>query len=128
MQCVPYAREISGIQIRGDAHTWWNTAQGRYQCSHIPKVGAVLVLSKTQRLKYGHVAVVKNVIDSRTIEVAHSNWGGDRKTRSINYRRMPVRDVSAGNDWSQVRFWHYPSGTYGSIYPVSGFIYPEKLY
>ena len=30
-QCVPFARLMSGIQIFGDAHTWWQQAAGRYQ-------------------------------------------------------------------------------------------------
>ncbi len=125
-QCVPYARDVSGIQIRGDAHTWWRQAQGRYERSAQPKVGSVMVLSKTQRLRYGHVAVVTKVIDSRNIEVEHANWGGDRETRSVVYTAMPVKDVSADNDWSKSRFWHYPSSTYGSVYPVSGFIYAPE--
>ena len=123
IQCVPYARKASGIPIRGDAHTWWWQAEGRYERGHIPKERAVMVLSKTSRLKYGHVAVVTRVIDSRNIEVEHANWGGDRKTRSIVYKSMPVKDVSSNNDWSKVRFWHYPSKTYGKVYSVSGFIY-----
>ena len=28
--CVPYARQLTGIQIFGDAHTWWDQAEGRY--------------------------------------------------------------------------------------------------
>lgn len=125
IQCVPYARQVSGIPIRGNAHTWWYQAAGRYHRSNMPIVGSVMVLSKTQRLRYGHIAVVKRVIDSRNIEVEHSNWGGDRATRSFVYKRMPVKDVSAGNDWSRARFWNYPSSSYGSVYPVSGFIYPH---
>ena len=70
--------------------------------------------------------MVQNVINSREIRVAHNNWGGDRKTRSYVYRRMPAIDVSPNNDWSQIRFWDYPSGTYGSVYKASGFIYPKK--
>lgn len=124
IQCVPYARKVSGIPIRGNAHTWWTQASGRYERSNTPKVGSVMVLSKTSRLKYGHLAVVKRVINSRNIEVEHSNWGGDRATRSVVYKRMPVKDASANNDWSRARFFHYPSKTYGSVYPVSGFIYP----
>ncbi len=124
VQCVPYARKVSGIQIRGDAHTWWGQAAGRYERSHIPKVGAVMVLSKTSRLKHGHLAVVKRVKNSRTIEVEHSNWGDDRQTRSMIYKRMPVKDVTVNNDWSQVRFYNYPSKTFGSVYAASGFIYP----
>lgn len=123
IQCVPYARKVSGIPIMGDAHTWWGQAQGRYETGHTPRVGAVLVLSKTSRLKYGHVAVVKRIIDNRTIEVAHANWGGDRYTRSYVYKNMPVKDVSKNNDWSRLRFWHYPSESFGSVYPASGFIY-----
>ena len=126
IQCVSYAREVSGIPIRGDAHTWWYQAEGRYKRSSIPNAGAVLVLSRTSRLNYGHLAVVKNIIDSRTIEVAHSNWGGDRETRCVIYNEMPVKDVSPNNDWSQLRFWNYPSKSYGSIYPASGFIYPNE--
>lgn len=30
LQCVPFARQLSGIRIFGDARTWWNQAQGRY--------------------------------------------------------------------------------------------------
>lgn len=125
IQCVPYARGVSGIPIRGNAHTWWRQAEGRYHRSAKPKEGAVMVLSKTSRLKYGHVAVVKRVVDSRKIEVTHANWGGDRETRRVIYERMPVIDVSANNDWSKARFWHYPSQTYGRVYSVSGFVYPK---
>jgi len=41
-QCVPFARLMSGIQIFGDAHTWWSQAAGRYQRGYTPKAGAVL--------------------------------------------------------------------------------------
>src|SRR3546814_5614904 len=30
-QCVPFARAASGIQIYGDAWTWWGQAEDRYQ-------------------------------------------------------------------------------------------------
>ncbi len=123
IQCVSYARSISGIPIRGDAHTWWHQAKGRYERGHKPKISAVFVLSKTSRMKYGHLSVVSAIVDARHIEVAHSNWGGDKKTRSVIYERMPVMDVSKNNDWSRVRFWHYPSRSYGRVYVASGFIY-----
>lgn len=127
MQCVPYAREASGIPIRGNAHTWWTQAQGKYECSKTkPKVGAVVVLSKTKRNKYGHVGVVSGIIDNRNIEVEHTNWGGSVATRRIVYKRMPAIDVSENNDWSKIRFWNYPSSSFGRIYPASGFIYPDK--
>ncbi len=123
MQCVPYAREESGIPIRGDAHTWWDQADGQYGRGAQPKVGAVMVLSKTPRLSYGHVAVVKKVVSKRLIEVAHSNWGSDKASRCIVYENMPVKDVSKNNDWSEAEFLDYPSNTFGRPYAVSGFIY-----
>ncbi len=124
-QCVPYARNRSGIQIRGNANTWWHQAahHPRYTRGQTPKAGSVIVLSKTNRLRYGHIGVVERVIDSRTIEVAHANWGGDRYTRSYVYNRMPAIDISKNNDWSKVRFWDYPSRSYGSVYPAYGFVY-----
>ena len=125
IQCVPHARNVSGIPIRGNAHTWWHQANGVYERRSTPKVGAVMVLSKTSRLKYGHLAVVKRVIDSRTIEVEHANWGGAMHERKIVYKNMPVIDSSEKNDWSRARFFNYPSRTYGSVYPVSGFIIPN---
>ena len=124
MQCVPYARQASGIPIRGNAHTWWKQAQDDYECSKdTPKVGAVLVLSKTKRNKYGHLAVVSNIVDKRTIEVEHTNWGRTIKQRKVIYKRMPAIDVSAKNDWSKIRFWNYASSSFGRVYPASGFIY-----
>ncbi len=125
-QCVPYAREVSGIPIRGNAHTWWYQAESKgYDRGRVPLKGSVFVLAKTSRLKYGHLSVVTNVVDSRKIEVEHTNWGGTMDERCIVYKRMPVIDVSKNNDWSKVRFWNYPSKSYGSVYKVYGFIYPK---
>jgi surface antigen len=125
-QCVPYAREVSGIPIRGNAHTWWYQAEGKgYSRGQVPLTGAVFVLAKTNRLKHGHLSVVKNVVNSRKIEVEHTNWGRTMDQRCIVYKRMPVKDVSENNDWSKVRFWNYPSKSYGSVYKVYGFIYPK---
>ena len=39
LQCVPYARQVSGIRIFGDAHTWWDQAAGHYARGNRPKVG-----------------------------------------------------------------------------------------
>jgi hypothetical protein len=36
LQCVPYARQASGIQLFGDARTWWDQAAGRYSRGHAP--------------------------------------------------------------------------------------------
>ena len=39
LQCVPYARALTGVEIRGDAHSWWGQAEGRYDRGEKPKVG-----------------------------------------------------------------------------------------
>ena len=121
LQCVPYAREQSGIQIRGDAWTWWDQAAGRYERGHRPEIGSVLVLRRRGG-SLGHVGVVSDIIDGRTIVLRHANW--------LNGGRIhldtPVRDVSSGGDWSAVRVWYTPGGVYGrSTYPAYGFIYPR---
>jgi surface antigen len=126
MQCVPYAREVSGIDITGDAWSWWDAAEGKYERGHQPRFMAVLVLSRTDRLKLGHVAVVVDVLGPREIRVTHANFGSDPVSRRIVYDSMPAIDVSIANDWSLVRFWNYQAKAWGITYEASGFIYPEK--
>jgi hypothetical protein len=36
---------------------------------------------------------------------------------------MPVTDVSAANDWSEIRLMN-KHGIFGRVYPAYGFIYP----
>ncbi len=124
ISCVPYARQVSGIQISGDAYSWWNSASPRYQRGQVPKAGSVLVLARTQKMRSGHVATVARVIDSRHITVNHSNWGNNTGRRSVIYHDMPVEDISKANDWSSVKFWNYEAGVYGFPYKAHGFIYP----
>jgi surface antigen len=124
LQCVPYARQVSGIGLRGDAWTWWRRAAGHYERGPVPRVGAVLVFSKTQRLRGGHLAVVTRIVNSREILVEQANWlnGGQI------HLNTPVRDVSPRNDWSLVRVWYTPGGSYGvRRYPTAGFIYQERV-
>ncbi len=123
IQCVPYARKVSGIPIYGDAHTWWYQAANKYARGNRPQEGAVLVLSKSNRLRYGHLAVVKRVVGPRDIDITHSNWGSDRKTRSVVYNSMRVRDISPNNDWTRLKFWNAYTNAFGSPYPAHGFIY-----
>lgn len=126
MQCVPFARMVSGIPIRGNAWTWWRQADGTFARADEPEVGAVLVLRKTRRLRYGHVAVVASVEGPRRITVAHANWGWNRATRARIHTAMPVIDVSPANDWSEVRFKDPSVATFGRVYPAHGFILPEQ--
>ena len=77
LQCVPFARDESGIEIRGDAKNWWRLAAGRYSRSRRPEEGAVFVMRGYHSEKHGHVAVVRQILDDRTIVVDHANWGND---------------------------------------------------
>ena len=122
LQCVPFARAVSGIEIRGNAWTWWNQAEGRYQRGNDPKVGSVMSFQRTSHMPLGHVAMVSKIIGDREVLLTHANWsyrgGIERNVRAI--------DVSAAGDWSQVKVWFAPNGDLGtSVYPVNGFIYPN---
>jgi len=124
LQCVPYARQLSGLQIRGDAWTWWPAAEGRYQRGPTPRVGSVLVLKRTNRLRFGHLAVVTQVVGPREVLAEHANW----LNRGRIHRNVPVVDVSPANDWSLVRLWYVPGNHLGGrSYPAHGFIHPVAL-
>ncbi|MFM5949789.1 MAG: CHAP domain-containing protein [Novosphingobium sp.] len=125
LQCVPYARQVTGIQIYGDAHTWWGQAEGRYARGFKPKVGAVLALKPSGGSTLGHVAAVSRIIDKRTILIRHSNWSPINGRRGQIEDNVKVIDVSPANDWSEVRVWYAPlQALGGSHWPVQGFIYP----
>ncbi|MXO58159.1 CHAP domain-containing protein [Altererythrobacter salegens] len=127
LECVPYAREVSGIQIYGDAHTWWDQAAGRYQRGHTPKAGAVMAFEPYGNMRLGHVAAVSKVIDSRTVLLRHSNWSPIDGRRGQVEDDVRAVDVSPNNDWSQVRVWYAPLGDLGTTaWPVEGFIYPGR--
>jgi surface antigen len=127
LQCVPYAREVTGIQIYGDAWTWWDQADGRYARGHTPRVGAVMAFQPYGSMTLGHVAAVSKVIDSRTVLLRHANWSpidGRRGQIEDNVRAV---DVSPANDWSEVRVWYAPiQGLGTTAWPVAGFIYPNR--
>jgi surface antigen len=119
LQCVPFARERSGVAIRGNANTWWKQAAGEFVRVKAPAVGSVIVM-QTRR---GHVGVVTKVVDSRTIVIDHSNWFSNGQI----YLDQPVMDVSANNDWSKVVVWNGPRASYGKrALGVSGFIVPAS--
>ncbi len=125
-ECVPFARAISGVNIFGDAHTWWDQAEGRYKRGTRPKVGAVLAFIPHNGMQLGHVAVVSGIIDARTITVTHANWSPINGTRGQIERDVEVLDVSENGDWSAVRVWFAPLGDLGTTaWPVHGFIYPD---
>ncbi len=125
LECVPVARAISGIQIMGNANTWWGQAEGRYSRGHEPRKGAVMTFIPHGAMKLGHVAAVSRVVDDRTVLVTHSNWSLINGRRGQIERNVKVIDVSERGDWSAVRVWYAPIQDLGTtIWPVHGFIYP----
>ena len=127
LQCVPYARERSGVKIYGDARTWWDQAAGRYRRGNRPKPGAVMTFRPSGSMTLGHVAAVARVIDSRTVLLDHANWSPIDGRRGQVERGVKAIDVSPANDWSQVRVWYAPLQDLGTTaWPVAGFIYNER--
>jgi surface antigen len=128
-QCVPFARMTSGIEIFGDAWTWWQQAAGKYAQGFAPKAGAVLVFKPNGVMTKGHVAVVSHVLTDRVIQVNHANWSVIGGERGQVEQDVTVIDVSTAGDWSLVKVWYDPSRDLGSTtYPTYGFIYqsPES--
>lgn len=118
--CVPYARQVSDVQLKGDAWRWWDAATGVYAKGHTPKPGSVLVFRRTGEMRRGHVAVVRQVVSSRKIIVDHANWS---RHGGIDHD-VAIVDVSPRNDWSETRVWYGPIHDYGDrAYPTYGFIY-----
>ena len=125
-QCVPFARLISGVQIFGDAWTWWQQAAGRYETGFTPRAGAVLCFKPTARMRLGHVAVVSQVLTDRVVQITHANWSPIEGSRGKVEKDVTVIDVSDSGDWSQVKVWYDPNRDLGgSTYATHGFIYPD---
>lgn len=123
LQCVPFAREVSGIDIRGNAKTWWAQAAGRYERGNAPREGSVLTLPGYGKMGNGHVAMVSKIVSDREVLLTHANWsrrgGIERNVRAI--------DVSDRGDWSRVKIWFAGNGDLGmTSYPAYGFIYANR--
>lgn len=128
LQCVPFARALTGVEIRGDAHSWWDQAEGRYERGSRPKVGAVMTFVPHGNMRLGHVAAVRRIIDKRTLLISHANWSTIDGVRGHIEEDVRVIDVSEENDWSRVRVWYTPNGALGTTeWPLHGFIYPDRL-
>jgi surface antigen len=128
LQCVPFARAESGVEIRGNAGTWWAQAAGQYERGDEPREGAVMAFAGSRAMPIGHVAVVRKIVGDREILIDHANWS------PINGRRGQIEDdvraidVSPGNDWSEVRVWYGPiQAIGGTAWPVAGFIYNRPV-
>jgi surface antigen len=129
LNCVQFVQQATSMGLHGDAYRWWDAANGQYGRGRQPKSGAVIVFSKTGLLPHGHVALVRNQRDKRTIIVDHANWSPINGHRGQVERAVKIIDVSKANDWSRVRVWYEPTGEIGqTVYPVKGFVYPARLH
>ena len=123
-QCAAFARVFSGIQIFGDAWTWWEKATGHYLKGDTPQAGAVLVFRPQGQMRLGHVAVVSQVLTDRIIQVTHANWSPIDGGRGKIEQNVTVVDVSPTGDWTQVKVWYDPLRDLGTTtYSTYGFIY-----
>lgn len=119
--CVAFARDVTGIQLDGNAASWWPHAEGRYERGQQPRVGSILVFKPYSGMRVGHVAVVSEVVGPREILVDQANWVRGRVTRA-----MAVFDASPHNDWTAVRVQF--GGSWGTRQnPTFGFIYPHVV-
>lgn len=126
LQCVPFARAESGVEIQGNAKSWWTQAAGQYERGHEPRRGAVMAFASAPGMPMGHVAVVKKVVGDREILIDHANWSPINGRRGQIERNVRVIDVSDAGDWSMVRVWYAPIGDLGlRANPVQGFIYAD---
>lgn len=122
ISCAPFARELSGIALYGEADSWWANAEGKYTRSDRPITGSVLVFRRSSRLRSGHVSVVTRVVGDRQILVTQANWVAGQLDED-----QLVVDVSGPNDWSEVRVWYPPVNQLGThAYPAHGFIHPRR--
>lgn len=122
-QCAPFARMVSGIELYGNAGTWWHQAAGRFDRGASPKLGSVMVMKPYARMRVGHVAMVSGIVSDREITVTHANWS----RRGGIERDVRVVDVSEAGDWSRVKVWYAGNGDLGTTtYPTFGFIYADR--
>ena len=126
LQCVTFVRQFTGMQIFGDAWTWWEKATGKYAEGARPKPGSVLVFRPQGKMKLGHVAVVSQIITDRYIQVTHANWSPINGHRGQVEDHVNVMDVSDKGDWSKVKVWYGPLNDFGTtVYTTYGFIYQD---
>jgi surface antigen len=124
ISCVPYARQVTGMSISGNGWQWWGNAAGSYARGNRPEAGSVLAFRSNGHMRYGHVAVVSQVVAPRHVLIDHANWAGPGIRRGTVMQDVHVIDVSDNNDWTDVRVQiGRDSGSFGRSYPTYGFIY-----
>lgn len=123
INCVQYVRSVSDIELSGDGWMWWGRAEDRYERGSAPQPGAVMVFKRTKSMVHGHVAIVSELVDERTIRINHANWAPRGGLKGRVDTDVMVQDISANNDWSSVRVWYDKADQFGRPYPTYGFVY-----
>jgi surface antigen len=124
LNCVQFVRQVSSVELSGNAWMWWSNAKGRYNIGHRPARNSVLVFQRTKAMPSGHVAVVRDVVDRRTILIEHANWAPRNGLKGRISTEL-VEDISENNDWTSVRVMYKPSMSFGKPYATNGFIHPR---
>ena len=124
VNCVQFVRQAGAIELSGNAWMWWPHAKGRYETGQHPRRDAVMVFQRTAAMPSGHVALVRHVLDSRTIVIEHANWAPRNGVKGRISTEL-VEDISPNNDWTSVRVMHKPSMSFGKPYATNGFIHPR---
>ena len=123
INCVQYVRSTSDVELSGDGWMWWDRAGDRYERGNTPQPGAIMVFKRTKQMVHGHIAIVSELVDERTIRINHSNWAPRGGLRGRVDTDVTVQDISDNNDWSVVRVWYEKADNFGRPYPISGFVY-----
>src|SRR3546814_1462636 len=87
LQCVPFARAETGIEIYGNAKTWWAQAAGDYDRGQEPREGAVMAFAGARGMPLGPVAGVEKIVGDGEILVSPCNWlpiHGDQKSARLD--------------------------------------------
>jgi hypothetical protein len=123
LQSEDYVRAASLVRLPGPAHGWWEEATAAERLAR-PAAGAVMLLTGYCDGSCGHAAIVTRIVGIREIRIDHADWLHD----GAIYRNNPVTDVSAANDWSQVRVFNIRRNAWGEkIYAVRGFLTAAEL-
>ena len=123
VNCVQYVRAYSDFDLHGDAWHWWDNAAGVYHRGKAPRTGSVLVFKRAGAMRRGHVALVSQVIDRKTVLIDHANWASKRREKGRVERRVAAIDCSGRHDWSAVCVWNKLAHAFGRPHPTNGFIY-----
>jgi hypothetical protein len=126
INCVQFVKQVTDFGLSGNGWQWWDRAEGVYERGMRPELGSVMVFKRSGRMVNGHIAIVSQLVDERTIRIDHANWAPRGPRKGKIDQAVQVQDISEANDWSLVRMWYEPADAFGRPYPVYGFVHPKN--